>query len=151
MKWRAPTIKGPVEIRSKCTNPMFVGACDEFPTLNLLRRNPINLKFLMFETETTQEEYNSPKRVLSLMDYVSSKSFPQMTVRSMLLVVTPLQRSSKRVHARSSLLWRKDPEGMDPHDKVLLQANFEDNPEKQLISKFETCEEVFNKYPDLPA
>ena len=40
---------------------------------------------------------------------------------------------------------------MDPHDKELLRANFEDNLRVEATdsSKFETCEEVFNKYPDL--
>ena len=38
---------------------MFVGACDEFINIKLVKTQPINNKFSMFETEKTKEEYNS--------------------------------------------------------------------------------------------
>ena len=44
----------------------------------------------------------------------------------------------------------KGPEGMDPMTKYCYKQTFEDNlVEATDSSKFETCEEVFNKYPDL--
>jgi len=62
-------IKGPVEIKADAPNPrMFVGACDEFINIKLVKTQPINHKFRMFETETTKEEYNSLSEIKYALD-----------------------------------------------------------------------------------
>jgi len=147
-------IKGPIEIKSNAPNPrMFVGACDEFLDIKLVKTQPINHKFRMFKTETTQEEYNSLKESI---------------VRDGLREPVKIFRANDgEIYAHGGntridilketaclevpVLWRKDLEGMDPYDKELLRANFEDNLRVEATdsSKFETCEEVFDRYPDL--
>ena len=147
-------IKGPVEIKADAPNPrMFVGACDEFINIKLVKTQPINHKFRMFETETTQEEYNSLKESI-VRDGLRE---PVKVFRANDGEIYAIGGNTRTKILKESaclevpVLWRKDLEGMDPYDKVLLQANFEDNLRVEATdsSKFETCEEVFNKYPDL--
>jgi hypothetical protein len=147
-------IKGPVEIKANAPNPrMFVGACDEFINIKLVKTQPINHKFRMFETETTQEEYNSLKESI-VRDGLRE---PVKVFRANDGEIYAIGGNTRTKILKETaclevpVLWRNDLEGMDPYDKELLRANFEDNLRVEATdsSKFETCEEVFSKYPDL--
>ena len=147
-------IKGPVEIKANAPNPrLFVGACDEFLNIKLVKTQPINHKFRMFDTETTIEEYNSLKESI-VRDGLRE---PVKVFRANDGEIYAIGGNTRTKILKESaclevpVLWRKDLEGMDPYDKELLLANFEDNLRVEATdsSKFETCEEVFNKYPDL--
>ena len=147
-------IKGPVEIKADAPNPrMFVGSCDEFINIKLVKTQPINHKFRMFETETTKEEYNSLAESI-LRDGLRE---PVKVFRANDGEVYAIGGNTRTKILKESaclevpVLWRKDLEGMDPYDKELLRANFEDNLRVEATdsSKFETCEAVFEKYPDL--
>ena len=147
-------IKGPIEIKSNAPNPrMFVGACDEFLDIKLVKTQPINHKFRMFDTETTIEEYNSLKESI-VRDGLRE---PVKVFRANDGEIYAIGGNTRTKILKENaclevpVLWRKDLEGMDPYDKELLRANFEDNLRVEATdsSKFETCEEVFDKYPDL--
>jgi hypothetical protein len=147
-------MKGPIELKSDAPNPRyFVGTCDELLPIKSVKVQPINHKFRMFQTETTKEEYNSLAESI-LRDGLRE---PVKVFRANDNEIYAIGGNTRTKILKESaclevpVLWRNDLEGLDPYDKVLLQANFEDNlrVESTDSSKFETCEEVFEMYPEL--
>ena len=98
----------------------------------------------MFETETTQEEYNSQKRVLSLMDYVSPKVFPNDG--EIHVIGGNTYKDPKRVHVRSSYCGVRIPKVWILMTKYCYKQTLKTT--QATDPKFETCEEVFNNIPD---
>lgn len=147
-------LKGPIEIKADAPNPrMFVGAADEFIDIKLIKTQPINNKFRKYETETTIEEYNSLKESI-IRDGLRE---PVKVFRANDNEIYAIGGNTRTKILKETaclevpVVWRKDLEGKDPYDKELLRANFEDNlrVESTDSNKFETCEEVFSKYPNL--
>ena len=147
-------IKGPVEIKANAPNPrMFVGACDEFLNIKVVKTQPINHAFRMFDTDTTKEEYNSLKESI-VRDGLRE---PVKVFRANDGEIYVLGGNTRTKILKESaclevpVLWRNDLDGKDPWDKELLRANFEDNlrVESTDSNKFQTAEGVFNRNPDM--
>ena len=117
---------------------MFVGACDEFPNIKLVKTQRhkfscLILKLLLKAKESiVRDGLREPVKV-----------FPN---DGEIYAIGGNTYKDLRRKCLCRRIWRKDLEGMDPHDKELLRANFEDNPVEATDAKFETCEEVFDKY-----
>jgi len=146
-------IKGPVEIKSDAPNPrIFRGVCDEMLDIKSVKTQPINNIFRKHSTEELRNHYESLKQ--SLITEGLNEPLKVFLANDGIIYCIG-GNTRKKILSESAclevpVLWQKQFEGMDPWDPELLKANAKDNQrvEGSISSLFETCEEVFRRFPN---